>query len=40
MITITGSLDGDELDADQAIREDGSVVVRELGSDDDEDDQD
>jgi hypothetical protein len=32
MITVTGQLDEGELEADHAIREDGSVVVRDAGS--------
>lgn len=42
MITVTGSLDGAELDADQAIRVDGTIVVpaHGLGGDDGEDDRD
>ena len=36
-ITVTGRLDEGELEAGHAIREDGSVVVREAGSDDEDD---
>jgi hypothetical protein len=38
MITITGRLDDGELEADHAIREDGSVVVRERRADRDDED--
>ena len=39
-ITVTGRLDDGELEAGHAIREDGSVVVQEAGSDQEENDQD
>jgi hypothetical protein len=35
-ITVTGRLDEGELEAGHAIREDGSVVVREAGSDEED----
>jgi hypothetical protein len=40
MITVTGRLDEDELEAGHAIREDGSVVVRAAGSDEEKNDRD
>lgn len=40
MITVTGRLDEGELEAGHAIREDGSVVVRAAGSDEEKNDRD
>jgi hypothetical protein len=36
MITVTGRFDEGELEASHVIREDGSVVIRERGEDDDD----